>query len=226
MLKFAFLSSAALAPLSIAASPQSQSDLTVPPENVVVTATRIATPTVEVASSITLIDASDIDARQQRSLPDILRDVPGLNLVQSGGEGGQASIFMRGTNSNHTKVLVDGIEVSDPSSPSGAYDFGKFNSADIARVEVLRGPQSGLYGSDAIGGVINIITKSGAGAPTFTASAEGGSFDTFNEHVGLSGSEGDFHFAASIDHLHAGDTPVTPLNLLPPGVKRNDDYYD
>ena len=93
----------------------------------------------------------------------MLRDVPGLNLVQSGGEGGQTSIFMRGTNSNHTKVLVDGIEVSDPSNPNGAYDFGKFNSADIARVEVLRGPQSGLYGSDAIGGVINIITKSGNG---------------------------------------------------------------
>src|ERR1700743_2626893 len=178
MLKLAFLSSAALAALFISASAQSQNDLGVPPENVVVTATRIATPAVQVASSITLIDASDIDARQQRSLPDILRDVPGLNLVQSGGEGGQTSLFMRGTNSNHTKVLVDGVEVSDPSSPSGAYDFGKFNSVDIARVEVLRGPQSGLYGSDAIGGVINIITKSGNGPLSLSGRAGGGGFAT------------------------------------------------
>ena len=101
-----------------------------------------------------MIDAADIDARQQRSLPDVLRDVPGLNLVQSGGEGGQASLFMRGTNSNHTKVLVDGIEVSDPSKPNGAYRFRPNSTAPISRVsKCCAGPQSGLYGSDAIGGV-------------------------------------------------------------------------
>ena len=226
MLKIVFLSGAALAALSLSASAQSTNDFAVPPENVVVTATRIATPIEQVASSITVIDAADIESRQQRSLPDILRDVPGLNLVQSGGEGGQTSIFMRGTNSNHTKVLVDGIEVSDPSNPNGAYDFGKFNSADIARVEVLRGPQSGLYGSDAIGGVINIITKSGNGPLTLSAEAEGGSFGTFNQSATVSGSEDDFHYRASLAHLHAGATPVTPLDLLPSGQKRNDDYFD
>jgi vitamin B12 transporter len=226
MLKTVFLSGAALAAISISASAQIESNLQVPPENVVVTATRIATPTRQVASAITLIDAADIQARQQRSLPDVLRDVPGLNLVQSGGEGGQASIFMRGANSNHTKVLVDGIEVSDPSSPNGAYDFGKFSSADIARVEVLRGPQSSLYGSDAIGGVVNVITKSGDGPLAVSAEAEGGSFDTFNQSAAVSGSDDGFHYRASLAHLHAGATPVTPLDLLPPGQKRNDDYFD
>src|SRR3569623_1414359 len=121
MLKTLFHSGAALAALSISASAQSSG---VPAENVEVTATRIATPAEQVGSSVTLIDAADIASRQQRSLPDILRDVPGLNLVQTGGEGGQAAIFMRGSGSNHTKVLVDGIEVSDPSNPNGAYDFG------------------------------------------------------------------------------------------------------
>ena len=229
MLKSVFLSSAALAALSasvLSASAQSQNSLSVPSENVVVTATRIATPMDQVASTITVIDAADIAARQQRSLPDVLRDVPGLNLVQTGGEGGQASIFMRGANANHTKVLVDGIEVSDPSNPSGAFDFGKFNSADIARVEVLRGPQSGLYGSDAIGGVINVITKSGNGPLTVSAEAEGGSFDTFNQSATVSGSEDAFHYRASLAHLHAGATPVTPLDLLPPRQKRNDDFFD
>ncbi len=226
MLKSVFLSSAALAVLILPASAQSQAGFSVPQEDVVVTATRIATPLDQVASSITVIDAADIESRQQRSLPDVLRDVPGLNLVQAGGEGGQASIFMRGSNSNHTKVLVDGIEDSDPSKPNGAYDFGKFNSADIARVEVLRGPQSGLYGSDAIGGVINVITKSGNGPLAVSATAEGGSFDTFNQSATVSGSEDAFYYRASLAHLHAGATPVTPLDLLPPGQKRNDDFFD
>ncbi|MGZ5929890.1 MAG: TonB-dependent receptor plug domain-containing protein [Rhizomicrobium sp.] len=226
MLKVFFLSSAALAAFSISASAQSENGFAVPPENVVVTATRIATPIEQVASAITVIDAADIDSREQRSLPDVLRDVPGLNLVQSGGEGGQTSIFMRGTNSNHTKVLLDGIEVSDPSNPNGAYDFGKFSATDIARVEVLRGPQSGLYGSDAIGGVVNVITKSGNGPLTLSAEAEGGSFDTFNQSLSASGSQDAFHYRVSLAHLHAGATPVTPLDLLPPGQKRNDDYFD
>lgn len=226
MLKSFLLSGTALAVMSSAALAQSLGDLAAPPERVVVSATRTATPLDQVASVITVIDAADIDVRQQRSLPDVLREVPGLNVVQVGGEGGQASLFMRGANANHTKVLVDGIDVADPSNPSGAYDFGKFNSADIAKVEVLRGPQSGLYGSDAIGGVVNIITKSGDGPLSLTAEAEGGSFDTFNQSASISGSDDGFHYRATLAHLHAGATPVTPLDLLPPGQKRNDDYFD
>ena len=91
---------------------------------------------------------------------------------------------------------------------------------------MLRGPQSGLYGSDAIGGVINIITKSGNGPAQFTANIQGGSFDTFNQAAGVSGSEGAFHYAADVEHLHTGSTPVTPLDLLLPGEPRNNDYYD
>ena len=221
MLKSFFLSGAALALLVPSFALAQDAD-----ETVIVTATRIPTPVTQIASSVTLITADQIEAQQERSLPDVLRDVPGLSLTQTGGEGGQTSIFMRGTDSNHTKVLLDGIDISDPSNPNDSADISKLLTGDIARVEVLRGPQSGLYGSDAIGGVINIVTKAGEGAPTFTESLEGGSFQTFNQQAGVSGSDGAFHFAASLDHLHAGATPVTPLNLLPSGVKRNDDYYD
>jgi vitamin B12 transporter len=195
-------------------------------ETVVVTATRIPTPESQVASSITVISAEDIAAMQVQTLPDALRDVAGLNLVQTGGAGGQTSIYMRGANSNHVKVLVDGIDMGDPSSPIGAYDFGAFLTGDIQSIEVLRGPQSGLYGSDAIGGVINVITKAGSGPAQFSASAEGGSFDTFNQNGSVSGSSGGFHYSANIEHFHSGATPVTPLDLLLPGERRIDDYYD
>ena len=199
-------------------------------QSIVVTATRIPTPQSQIASSITVITAEDIANRQDQSLPDALKEVPGLNLVQSGGPGGQTSIFMRGTNSNHTKVLVDGIDLSDPSNPTGAFDFGHLLLQDVQKIEVLRGPQSGLYGSDAIGGVVNIITKSGEGPAQVTASLQGGSFDTFNQAASLSGAAERFHYMFSVDHIHSGATPVTPLGLLtlpgPTPEQRIDDYYD
>lgn len=193
---------------------------------VVVTATRIPTPVIEVASSITIVTAADIEARQQRTFADVLKDIPGLNVVQTGGPGGVTSVFMRGTNSNHTKVLIDGIDVSDPSNATGAFDFAHLLTQDIERVEVLRGPQSGLYGSDAIGGVINIITKAGSGPPQFKGLLEGGSFDTFNQAGTASGSQDALHYSASVAHFHAGATPVTPPDLLLPGEARIDDYDD
>jgi vitamin B12 transporter len=193
---------------------------------VVVTATRIPTPVTEVASSLTVVTAADIEARQEHTFAEVLKDIPGLNVVQTGGPGGVTSVFMRGTNSNHTKVLIDGIDVSDPSNSTGAFDFGQLLTQDIERVEVLRGPQSGLYGSDAIGGVINIITRSGSGPMQFTGALQGGTFDTFNQAGSLSGSEDAFHYSANVSHFHAGATPVTPLDLLLPGEARNDDYDD
>jgi vitamin B12 transporter len=223
--KFSFRSLILLAPLALIAT-HAEAELADLPDTIVVTATRIPTPEEQVASSITVVSADDIATRQLQTLPDVLKAVPGLNLVQTGGPGGQTSVFMRGTNSNHTKVLVDGIDVSDPSNSGGAFDFGQFLTQDIQKVEILRGPQSGLYGSDAIGGVINIITKSGSGPAQFNAGVEAGSFDTFNQTGGVSGSVDAFHYAASLEHFHSGETPVTPLDLLAPGESRIDDYYD
>jgi vitamin B12 transporter len=193
---------------------------------IVITATRIPTPELDVASSVTVVTADEIAARQERTFVEVLKDIPGLNVVQQGGPGAETSVFMRGTNSNHTKVLVDGIDVSDPSNVNAAVDFGQLLTQDIERVEVLRGPQSGLYGSDAIGGVINVITRAGAGPMKLSASVEGGAFDTFNQTASVRGSQDAFHYSANIAHLHSGSTPVTPLDLLAPGERRNNDYYD
>jgi vitamin B12 transporter len=192
----------------------------------VVTANRVPVERRDVASSLTLITEEDIARKQAPNLTDVLKDVPGLNLIQTGGPGGQASVFLRGTNSNHVKVLLDGIDVSDPSAPTGAFDFGQILTPDIARVEVLRGPQSGLYGSDAIGGVINIITKAGEGPARVAAGLEGGSFDSFNQNGGVEGGAGPFHYAATVAHVYSGATPVTPPELLAPGEQRIDDRYD
>ena len=190
----------------------------------VVSPTGIVTPINQVANSVTVITAQDIATQQYRTVPDALNTVPGLNVVQSGGLGGQTSVFIRGTNSNHTKVLIDGIDVSDAST--GTFDFAHLLTADMAQIEVLRGPQSGLYGSDAIGGVISIVTQKGEGPARWTAMNEAGSFGTFNQSVGVSGSQDNYNYAASVSHVHASDVPVTPLQLLPPGQQANGNNYD
>ena len=182
-----------------------------PAPTVVVSPTGTVTPDNQTASSVTVITAQDIETLQRRSVPDALSAVPGLSVVQTGGPGGVTSVFLRGTNANQTKVLIDGIDVGNPGSPQGNFDLGQLLTADIAQIEVLRGPQSGLYGSDAIGGLISIITKKGEGRPRATASMETGSFGTFNQNVGVSGSQDQFNFAFNVDHLHAGDVPVTPF---------------
>jgi vitamin B12 transporter len=193
---------------------------------IVVSPTAVETPINQIASSVTVITAKDMERDQRRTAPDALATVPGLNVVQSGGPGGQTSIFMRGTNSNHTKILIDGIDVSDPSNPNRTFDLGQLLTSDIQQIEVLRGPQSGLYGADALGGVISIITKKGEGPPRATGMIEGGSFGTFNQTAALSGSEDRFNYAFNVAHFRATDVPVTPLELLPPGQKAIGNNYD
>lgn len=208
------------------ASANEENPASSPLERVIVSATRLPTPEFEVASTVTLITAADIEAEQARTLPDILQQVPGLNIVQTGGVGGQTSIFMRGTNANHVKMFVDGIDVSDPSTPADAFNLAHLQLTDVDRIEVLRGPQSGLYGSDAIGGAITILTKPGAGPTRLSGSLEGGSFGTFNQLASLSGAAQRFNYVASASHLRSTDSPVTPLDLLSAGERRNPDSYD
>jgi vitamin B12 transporter len=212
---------------STSSAPRTASAPTAANDPVVVSPTSIATPSENVASSVTVITSQQIEQQQLRSAAEALKTVPGLNIVQTGGPGGQTSIFLRGTNSNHTKFLIDGIDVSDPSNPNRSFDLGQLLTGDIERIEVLRGPQSGLYGSDALGGVVSVITKKGEGPPKITFSTEGGTFGTFNQYGSLSGGAENYNYAFNIDHYHAGSVPVTPLDLLAKvGRVRINDYYD
>lgn len=198
---------------------------TVLPETVI-SATALPTSSEEVASSVTVITEEQIQREQRRTLPDLLATVPGLNVVQTGGPGGQTSVFMRGTNADHVKVLIDGIEVNDPSQPKRQFDFGPLMTEDIERVEVLRGPQSGLYGADALGGVISITTKKGSGPAKWTATMEAGSFGTLNELVQVSGGTQNTNYAFTMAHSLINSTPVTPFAVLAPGERRNNDWYN
>jgi vitamin B12 transporter len=155
---------------------------------VVVTATRTETPLIELANSITVIDSAEIANSKKDNVMDLLRDEYGVNVVQQGGPGKLANVFMRGGGPDHTLVLVDGIEMNMPSDPGNTYDFSNLPTDNIDRIEILRGPQSTMYGSDAMSGVINIITKTGIGNNKSYLSAEGGTYNTYNLHAGINGT--------------------------------------
>ncbi|MBP7736130.1 MAG: TonB-dependent receptor [Spirochaetes bacterium] len=154
---------------------------------IVITATKTGINKKETGSSITVITAEEIDRTKKMKVVDILKNTPGISVSQSSPMGGLADLYMRGTASNHTTVLIDGVKVNEPSSPGHGFDFAHLTTDNIERIEIVRGSQSVMYGSDAIGGVINIITKKGAGKPKVNIQAEGGSFKTFKESAGISG---------------------------------------
>lgn len=176
----------------------------------IVTATRVETPLDQTTNSVTVIKADEIERHQQRTVVDVLRTVPGLSVVQSGPVGNQTSVFIRGANANQTLVLIDGMRANDPSTTNGAFNFAHLLTDNIDRIEVVRGPLSTLYGSDAIGGVINIITRKGAGGPTVTASVEAGSFHTYLGHAGIEGAQGRFNYNVSLVHLDTDSVSSTP----------------
>jgi vitamin B12 transporter len=141
-------------------------------EELIVTATRLPA-FVEDSPSVRVIGRQEIDDRQAVFAADILETVPGVSVARNGAFGGPTSVRMRGASADKTLVLIDGVPVNDPSSPSGAYDFASLDLADIERVEILSGPQGSIWGSDAIGGVIAFTTRELNGA---AASFEAGSF--------------------------------------------------
>ena len=179
----------------------------------VVTATRTATPTGQLGSSVTVVGREEIERRQYRSVIELLQGIRGLHVTQSGGRGKQASVFSRGTNSNQTLFLINGIRVSDPSTPSGTFQFEHLNLEDIERIEVVRGPQSVLYGSDAIGAVINIITRRGGKGIVASGTAEGGSFSTVEAKMVLDGSYKWIDFNFGYSRLDTAGISILPKRL-------------
>ncbi|MDB5644052.1 MAG: TonB-dependent receptor [Hyphomicrobiales bacterium] len=170
----------------------------------VVTPNRLPKSIQEVGSATTVITREEIEREGPKSLHDVLNGQPGVQTIENGGPGGFVSVFMRGTESRHTLVLIDGVRIGDPTSTGNEIDLSLIPPGDIDRIEIVRGPQSALYGSDAIGGVINIITKRARkGPPVWRLRTEGGSYGTFSSNLSVSGATDDLSYSFGFDQFHS-----------------------
>ncbi len=191
---------------------------------VVVTATRIETPSKEIASSVTVITSEDLLRMKKSTVLEVLQEVLGTSVIQNGGRGAASSLFLRGANSEHTLVLMDGVEINDPINPSRSCDLAHLSLENIDRIEVLRGPQSTLYGSDAIGGVVHIITRKGEGKPKFFLQTDGGSFESLSGSAGASGEISNIHYSFGLSYFKTQG--ISAASVSYPGNEEKDGYQN
>ena len=168
-------------------------------EPVVVSATRFDIPLDQLPASASVISSEDLEQKQIERVSDALREVPGLAVVQTGTPGQLTSVFTRGLNSAHTQVLLDGIPINQ--GLAGQFDFANLTTDNIDRIEVVRGPQSTIYGPRALAGVIQIFTKQGNGTPGVTLTEEGGTYDTFRETLASDGKIDVFDYSIGVSRL-------------------------
>jgi vitamin B12 transporter len=174
---------------------------------VVITATRVPVSTVAPTATATVLRGDDLRAQGITRVADALQLVPSVALVQSGPIGSQASLFLRGGNSNYVRVLVDGVPINDA---GGSLDLSAITTSNIDRIEIVRGPSSVLYGSDAVTGVIQLFTKQGTGPAALRAEVGGGSYGTVRGELGLSG--GNTRAGYSLDGFHSKTDGILPFN--------------
>jgi vitamin B12 transporter len=179
-------------------------------EHIVVTATRAETPMTEIGQSVTVIPQEDIETRQAVAVIDLLRNVPGVTFTRNGGIGSTTNVNIRGAESDHTVALIDGVKLNDPSAPGGGFSFADLLTGNIARIEVVRGSQSVLWGSQAIGGVVNMITRDPTEELAVNAHAEYGYRDTVQTVGNISGKFGPV--AASLGAGYFRTDGISTLN--------------
>jgi len=198
-LKLVLLGSAVFAPSAVATQENTGTDT---PDEIVVTASRRAQNINDIGASISVLGEEALERGQYNFVVDALQTLPGVSISQSGSIGGQAAVSIRGAATAQTVIMIDGVQLNDVSSPAGGFNFGTLDPAGIERIEVLRGPQAVLYGSDAIGGVVNIITKTG-GETGGSAFVEYGAFDTVRAGGTLSGGSEVFGFNLSASGIQS-----------------------
>jgi vitamin B12 transporter len=166
-------------------------------EVIMVTATRTETPVSQLPDAVSIISREQIDQQKATTIFEALRGVPGLNIRKSGSIGRQSEMTIRGSSTSQVLVMIDGVQVN--SATTGTFNFANLTTDNIERIEVVRGAQSTLYGSDAMGGLINIVTRKGKGKPKFSIRSEFGTLErTFNESINSSGSLGKFNYSVDV----------------------------
>ena len=165
--------------------------------DVVITATRTSSNTVELANSISVIDSSEIVNKNSFNTFDAIKNEYGISFTQQGGKASVSNIYIRGGSPSQSLVIIDGVEVNMPNDPSNFYNFFSLPLDNTNRVEILRGPQSTLYGSDALTGVINIITQKGQGKPSFNLALEGGTYNSYKGTITSLGAIGKLNYSAA-----------------------------
>jgi len=182
---------------------------------VVVTATRTIQSIDDALSSVTIITRADIQARQATSVQELLTGEAGIQISNNGGLGKATALFLRGTDADQVLVLVDGVKLTSVTLGTTAFEY--LPVEEIDRIEIVRGPRSSLYGSEAVGGVIQIFTRRGQGEPLLTASAGGGSHNTENTSAGLSGSTSSLSYSVSSSYLGSDGYASCRGTPVPPG---------
>jgi vitamin B12 transporter len=204
--------------LSFVALPSIAADSSATLEEVIVTATREPVDAGTLGASFSVVDRARLEARQNPVLSDILRDLPGLSISPTGPVGAQTQVRIRGAEGNHTLVLIDGIEATDPVG-NFELDFADVLTTGIERVELIRGPQSALYGSEAIGGVINILTREPVEGLDIEAMGEGGSFGTMRFGSTVSGGTQKLGATASVGYFDTKGISASPVGTEKDGYE-------
>lgn len=189
-----------LSAASVAAGAQVVTD-TARIDPVVVTATRTPLAIGDLPASVTILHGADLRARGITSVSEALRDVPGVAIARSGSFGAVTSVFVRGGQSNYTRVLIDGVPVN---LPGGSFDWSTLTTDNVERIEVVRGPSSVVWGSDAVTGVVNVITRSGRGGSPVMASVRGGTYGTLDGEAQVSRSSTAATYSVGLAH-HRSD---------------------
>jgi vitamin B12 transporter len=188
-------------------------------DSVVVTANRFEQPVSRVGDSVTVVTAQEVRRSQKTAVSDLLAMTPGVTVTRNGGLGGTTQLRIRGADTDQTVVLIDGVKLNDPSQASGGFNFANLIASEYAQIEVLRGPQSTMWGSQAIGGVVNIVTPMPAGPLSASVSAEGGTHNS--AFVRAHAEAGDERFAWRVGGDYLSTDGISSFNRDRGGLERD-----